>query len=169
MPGLSWRYWMVRIPHTPEERGTLLLTELFADNWVLLKALYESRAELPTDNIFIAAAIGDANAVQALLAADPSQATRLGGPKQTQAITYAAHGQFYLIDESYPARQQQIVQLLLANGADPSSSAPQHEGDGRWTALYGCCRQKGNPAVVKLLLDAGSNTDDGESLYHASE
>src|SRR5262249_485808 len=37
------------------------------------------------------------------------------------------------------------------------------------SALYGCCRAPGNPGGAKLLLDAGANTDDGESLYHASE
>jgi len=155
--------------HTPRERGNRLLKELFGDNWALLQELYERRNELPADDIFIAAGLGNAAAVESLLAADPSLAQRLGGPKQTQAITYAAHGRFYLLDDSYRARQQQIVKLLLAHGADPSSSAPQDEGDGRLSALYGCCRQTGNPVVAKLLLEAGANPDDGESLYHSSE
>jgi ankyrin repeat protein len=155
--------------HTPLERGNLLLKGLFGDNWALLQELYERRAELPADDIFIAAGLGNAAAVESLLAADPSLARRPGGPKQTQAITYAAHGRFYLLDDSYRERQQQIVKLLLSHGADPNSSAPQDEGDGRWSALYGCCRQTGNPAVAKLLLEAGANPDDGESLYHSSE
>ena len=61
---------------------------------------------------------------------------------------------FFLIDASYSARQQQIVKLLLANGADPSSAAPNEEGDGRGrlSALYGCCRQPGNPAVPQSRI-----------------
>jgi ankyrin repeat protein len=157
--------------HTPEERGNLLLKELFGDNRALRLELYERRAELPADNIFVASVLGNVAAVESLLAADPSLAQRLGGPKQTQAITYAAHSRFFLIDASYSARQQQIVKLLLANGADPNSAAPNEEGDGsgRLSALYACCRQPGNPAVARLLLDAGANPDDGESLYHSSE
>jgi hypothetical protein len=156
---------------TPAERGTLLLKELFGDNWALRQELYERRAELPADDFFVAAVLGNVAAVESLLAADPSLAQRLGGPKQTQAITYAAHSRFYLIDASYCARQQQIIKLLLAKGADPNSAAPNDAGDGRGrlSALYGCCRQTGNPAVAKLLLDAGANPDDGESLYHSSE
>jgi hypothetical protein len=157
--------------HTPAERGNLLLRELFGDNRALTLELYERRAELPADNIFVAAVLGNVAAVESLLAADPSLARRLGSPKQTQAITYAAHSRFFLIDASYSVRQLQIVKLLLANGADPNSAAPNEEGDGRGrlSALYGCCRQPGNPAVAKLLLDAGANPDDGESLYHSSE
>src|SRR3569833_536287 len=146
-----------------------LLKELFGDNWAVLRELYERRAELPADDIFIAAALGNVTAVAALLAADPPLAQRAGGPQETQAITYAAHGRFYLFDHGYAGRQQQIVKLLLAHGADPNSSAAQDEGDGRLSALYGCCRQTGNAPVAKLLLDAGANPDDGESLYHASE
>jgi ankyrin repeat protein len=155
--------------HTPLERGNRLLQEVFGDNWALLQELYERRDELPADDIFIAAGVGNVAAVESLIAADPTLAQRAGGPKQTQAITYAAHGRFYLLDKSYYARQQRIVKLLLAHGADPNSSAPRDEGDGRLSALYGCCRQTGNPVVAKLLLDAGANPDDGESLYHSSE
>jgi len=155
--------------HTPSERGNRLLVALFGENWALLRELYEHRDALPADDIFIAAALGNVAAVESLLAADPSLARCTGGPKQTQAITYAAHGRFYLLDYSYAERQQRIVKLLLAHGADPNSSVPQDEGDRRLSALYGCCRQTGNAPVAKLLLDAGANPDDGESLYHASE
>lgn len=155
--------------HSPAERANLLLKELFGDNWALHLELYERRAELPVDNIFVAAALGDVAVVESLLVADPSLARSSGGPRQTQAISYAAFGRFFLLDEAYAARQQRIVKLLLANGADPNSSAHQDEGDGRLSTLYGCCRQPGNPAVAKLLLDAGADPNDGESLYHVSE
>jgi ankyrin repeat protein len=157
--------------HTPAERGDLLLKELFGDNWPLRQELYERRAELPADNIFVAAVLGNVAAVESLLAADPTLAQRVGGPKKTQAITYAAHARFFLVDDTYLTRQQRIIELLLANGADPNSAAPNEDGDGRGrlSALYGCCRQPGNPAVAKMLLDAGANPDDGESLYHSSE
>jgi ankyrin repeat protein len=78
-----------------------------------------------------------------------------------------------LLDDSYLDRQSRIVTLLLAHGADPNSFVTEQsrgkEGAGRLSALYGCCRQPGNPTIAKLLLDAGANPDDGESLYHASE
>jgi len=44
---------------TPEERGNLLLKELFGDNRALRLELNERRAELPADNIFLASVLGN--------------------------------------------------------------------------------------------------------------
>jgi ankyrin repeat protein len=159
--------------HTPAERGELLLKTLFTDNFALLEALYERRDSLPFQDIYIAAALGNVPLVESMLAADSTWATRVGGPLQTQAITYACFGRFALFDPAYSARQQTIVTSLLAHGANPNASAYEKdrgkEGNGRLSSLYGCCRAPGNPQVAKILLDAGASTDDGESLYHASE
>lgn len=158
---------------SPEERAALLLQSLFGDNHLLLQELYDRRDSLPASDFFVAAALGNVAVVESMLAADSAWASRVGGPMQTQAITYAAHARFSLTDHTYPARQQRIVTLLLSHGADPSSFAREQsageQGGGRLSALYGCCRQPGNTAIAKLLLDAGATTDDGESLYHASE
>jgi len=155
------------------ERGALLLRALFNDNFALLEELYARRESLPAEDIFIAAALGNVASVEALLTADPARATQIGGPRQTQAITYAAYSRIALLDDSYLERQRKIVMLLLAHGADPNSfvfeQSRGYEGDGHLSALYGCCRQPGNPTIAKLLLDAGAKADDGESLYHASE
>ncbi len=156
--------------HTPAQRGELLLKTLFTDNLPLLEELYERRDILPSRDFFLAAAVGDVAVVESMLAADPTWATRVGGPSQTQAITYASYGRFAALDETYAARQQTIIQLMLAHGADPNASADRGDGgDGRLSCLYGCCRAPGNPQAARLLLEAGARTDDGESLYHASE
>ena len=158
---------------SPEELGVLLLQTLFTDNFSLLGELYARRESLLASDFFLAAALGNVAVVESMLTGDPTWASRLGGPLQTQAITYAAHARFWLTDDTYRTRQQQIVKLLLSHGADPNSfvskAARGEQGDGRLSALYGCCRQPGNPAIAKLLLDAGALADDGETLYHASE
>lgn len=157
---------------SPEERGVLLLESLFTDNHALLQELYERRGDLPASDFFIAAAIGNIATVESMLAADSTWASRIGGPKQTQAIAYAAYARFGMTDDTYASRQQQVVSLLLSHGADPNSFVREEsrgKDTGRLSALYGCCRQPGNPAIAKLLLDAGASTDDGESLYHSSE
>jgi ankyrin repeat protein len=158
---------------SPEELGALLLQTVFTDNFTLLEELYARRGSLPAADFFLAAALGNVAVVESMLTADPAWASRLGGPLHTQAITYAAHARFWLMDDTYRTRQQQIVTALLSHGADPNSfvskAARGDGGDGGLSALYGCCRQPGNPAVAKLLLNAGARVDDGESLYHASE
>jgi ankyrin repeat protein len=158
---------------SPAELGVLLLRTLFTENAALLGELYARRDGLPASDFFLAAALANVAVVESMLTADPTWASRLGGPLQTQAITYVAHARFWVTDDTYRARQQQIVRLLLSYGADPNSfvskAARGEEGDGGLSALYGCCRQPGNPLIAKLLLDAGARVDDGESLYHASE
>jgi ankyrin repeat protein len=155
------------------ERGALLLRTLFNDNFALLEELYARRESLTASNIFIAAALGNLERVKALLAENPACATQIGGPLQTQAVTYAAYARFALLDDSYLDRQREVVALLLAHDADPNSFITEesrgNEGDRRLSALYGCCKQPGNPTIAKLLLDAGASPNDGESLYHASE
>lgn len=158
---------------SPEERGALLLETLFTENHSLLQELYDRRESLPKADFFVAAAVGNLAVVESMLAADSAWASRVGGPMQTQAITYAAYARFWLTDSTYLARQRRIVTLLLSHGADPNSFISEEsrgkQGAGRLSALYGSCRQPGNVPIAKLLLDAGANTDDGESLYHASE
>jgi ankyrin repeat protein len=84
-----------------------------------------------------------------------------------------AHAPFGIWDHTYPERQREIVEQLLKHGADPNSFVDEagrgKKGDGRLSALYGCCRKQGNPELAEILLRAGANPNDGESLYHASE
>jgi ankyrin repeat protein len=154
---------------SPQERIALLLSTLFTDNFTLLEELYGRRAGLPRGDFFLAAAVADAAAVEAMLEADPGRAREVGGPLRCQALVYAAHARLFLWDDTFRERQLRIVTALLAHGADPNAFAPKEQGDGGLSALYGCCRAPGNPQVAKLLLDAGARTGDGESVYHASE
>ena len=39
---------------------------------------------------------------------------------------------------------------------------------GRMSALYGAAGVKHDPELTRVLLEAGADTDDGESLYHAA-
>ena len=79
---------------------------------------------------------------------------------------------------SFAIAQHRSAQFLLAVGADPnqrissrwppaSLSAP----DDRYplSALYGAAGQNRDPALTKLLLHAGADPNDGESLYHSLE
>ena len=63
-----------------------------------------------------------------------------------------------------------MVARLLGMGADPNGSFMSADyPDNPFPCLYGAAGWARNPEVTKLLLDAGANPDDTESLYHATE
>jgi len=156
-----------------EDRADLLLKSIFESNYALLEELYSQRETLSGLNIFVTSALGDLETVRSVLEGNPQLATLVGGPRETQPITYVAHAPFGIWDHAYTERQQGIVKLLLKHGADPNSFVHEEgrgdKGNGRLSALYGCCRRPSNPELAQILLKAGANPNDGESLYHASD
>jgi ankyrin repeat protein len=86
---------------------------------------------------------------------DPNQP---GGPRNWAPLLYVCHSVFANAD---------LVRDLLARGADPNVSATTEWG--RTTALYGAAGVLHDPELTRVLLDAGAETDDGESLYHSVE
>jgi len=156
-----------------EDRAELLLKLIFESNYALLEDLYSHHKTLSGMNIFVACALGDVETVRSMVEGTPEFETLVGGPRKTQPVTYVAHAPFGIWDHTYPERQREIVKLLLEYGADPNAFVHEkgrgNKGDGRLSALYGCCRRPGNPGLAQILIKAGANPNDGESLYHASE
>jgi hypothetical protein len=83
---------------------------------------------------------------------------RAGGPRGRTPLLYACHSCF-----ASPA----LARELLRRGADPNASFTNEHG--RMSALYGAAGVHHRPELTELLLEAGANPDDGESLYHAVE
>ncbi|MCA9188876.1 MAG: ankyrin repeat domain-containing protein [Pirellulaceae bacterium] len=120
---------------------------------------------LATANIFAAATALDVAATREILEMDPRQATVLGGPKKWPAILYATWS--CLLAERQDAACE-VVQLLIDHGADPNASWRNPSGVVDESALYGCVNANCD-RVARVLLDAGADPNDGESLYHACE
>ena len=81
-----------------------------------------------------------------------------GGPRGWAPLVYACHSCF---DTAALGRD------LLARGADPNAFFVNEYG--RMSALYGAAGVRHDPELTRLLLEAGADPDDGESLYHATE
>jgi ankyrin repeat protein len=69
----------------------------------------------------------------------------------------------------HPREGELLAQLaeLLAAGADPNETFENEYGD--MSALYGAAGVVHNPEATRMLLAAGADPDDGESVYHAVE
>ena len=81
-----------------------------------------------------------------------------GGPRAWAPLVYVCHSCF---------ASAELAQALLRRGADPNASFVNEHG--RMSALYGAAGIAHDPQLTRLLLEAGADPDDGESLYHATE
>ena len=128
------------------------------------EAVLESAPELTRGDIHAACAAGDVDAVTDILETDPAAATTKGGPKDWTPILHAAWSCF--LSERADAMVR-VLELLLRHGADPDSYWV-NDDDWKESALYGCVENNCVPAA-RVLVDAGANPNDNESLYHACE
>jgi len=112
------------------------------------EALLAARPEL-VDDPWAALALGRA------WRGDPSTP---GGPRGWAPLFYVCHSCF-------PSAA--LAQELLARGADPN---PTFENEyGHMSALYGAAGVAHDAELTRVLLEAGADPDDGESLYHSTE
>jgi ankyrin repeat protein len=88
-------------------------------------------------------------------AGDPNEP---GGPRGWSPLLYVCHSCF---------PSPKLADELLRRGADPNVTFRNEHG--HMSALYGAAGVAHDPELTRVLLDAGANPNDGESLYHATE
>ena len=115
-------------------------------------------------SIHVVASLGFFPQVQELLASDPELVHSKAGDPPATPLLYACFTPRYRDPQMHPFLEETVKALLNA-GADPNSK------DGRYgvPALYGVTGMHDSPGVARLLLEAGANPTDGESVFHAAE
>jgi ankyrin repeat protein len=123
--------------------------------------------ELNEAGVYTALVLGDWRKVAAAIDTDPEWVTRKSGPQNCEPIVYVCFSRF-----AHPRSERHTdlaltLRLLLNRGADPDTAA--ETDDGPLSCLYAAAGLLGNADMTEILLDAGADPDDGESLYHATE
>ena len=145
------------------------------ERWAQARVLLAEYPELTAASVHAAAAAADAAALRRIVAADPGEARREGGPFRWQPLFYLA----------YARHDPQIgedavltsARLLLDAGADPNAGYLWHGLPTPFTVLTGAfgegelgpVRQPRHPhslALARLLLQAGADPNDGQALYN---
>ncbi|MEE3625169.1 ankyrin repeat domain-containing protein [Nitrospirillum sp. BR 11752] len=125
----------------------------------------------------LACAMGDATRVRQAIARDPTWVDRPGGPLNLPPLVAVTHSSLVRVP-GFTERLRDCAGALLAAGADPNqavgnrwppASVAQPSETERLSALYGAAGQNHDPGLTALLLQAGADPNDGESLYHALE
>lgn len=147
--------------------------DLFGARPALAARFLAARSDLTEGDAYLACAIGDEAALRAAVAADPDWIDRPGGALALPPLLAVTHSSLLRVP-AFAERLHRCVRLLLDAGADPNASIgnrwPPHSleqpGEERLSALYGAAAQH-DLSIVRSLLAAGADPDDGESLYHA--
>lgn len=111
------------------------------------RELLERSPEL-RDDPWVALSLGDPSRIR--------DAVQPGGPLDVPPLFYVARSR--LAADTVPAARD-----LLARGADPNGAAGE-----QWTNLSITC-SRGDARLAELLLDAGAEPNDDDSLYHSIE
>jgi ankyrin repeat protein len=143
---------------------------------VAVRVLAES-PDIAAGDPYLACAIGDEDALRMATKADPAWINRPGGPLRLPPLVAVTHSSLCGVPQ-FRERLYRCARFLLSAGADPnqriglrwppaSLSAP--DDDHPLSALYGAAGKNHDLALTKMLLDAGADPNDGESLYHSVE
>src|SRR6185503_4172506 len=81
-----------------------------------------------------------------------------GGPRDWPPVVYLTHSVYA------PAG---LLRELLGRGGDPNSKYANEYGT--MSALYGAAGILYDPELTRILLEAGADPDDNESVYHSTE
>jgi Ankyrin repeats (3 copies) len=137
------------------------------------RALLAEHPDLASATIHTAAAVGDVATARNLLAVDPAQSRREGGPHQWEPLLYLAYSR---VDSTAPGHSPlEVARLLLDAGADPDAGY-LWESAYPFTALTGAFGDgesgrntpphQNSLALARLLLEAGADPNDSQTLYN---
>lgn len=139
--------------------------------------LLEAKPELRGTDPWLACAMGDEALLRQTLEQDSAWVHQIGGPLRLAPLVAITHSGLLRLS-AFRRGLHACARLLLAAGADPNQSVGNRwppaslaapDEDQRLSALYGAAGQNHDAELTKMLLDAGANPNDGESLYHSLE
>lgn len=140
------------------------------------RLLAERPELLVPGDAYLACAVGDETEVRRAIERDAGWVNRSGGELNIAPLIAVTHSGLARLDP-FRQRLHRCVRLLLDAGASPDQAfgdrlpphSVNHPSNEKLTAIYGAAGKLHDPVMTQMLLAAGANPNDGESLYHSVE
>jgi len=150
----------------------ILRHAIFRGDPLVAARLYASHPEIATLDIFTAVAAGDLSEVNRRLAADPSSASRAGGPLDWPPLLYLTHMRL----PGGAVQAVEIARALLDRGAEATSSWHDSSSQIAFHAVTGVIglgetvqpTHERADDLVALLIERGADPCDSHALYNTS-
>ncbi|HVZ28995.1 MAG TPA: ankyrin repeat domain-containing protein, partial [Asticcacaulis sp.] len=123
--------------------------------------------DVATAGVYPALVLGNWQRVAETIEEDPDWVTEKSGPENVEPLVYVCFSRFAHGRSERAPQLALTARLLLSRGADPDTALESE--DGRLSCLYAASGLLNNSELTQLLLEAGADPNDGESLYHATE
>ncbi|MDO1580729.1 ankyrin repeat domain-containing protein [Rhizobium oryzicola] len=139
--------------------------------------LWNAHPDRLSGELAVACATGDVELIAEAVAVSSEWINQPLGPFKLPPLVAVTHSRLAALPNFQP-RLRAAVQRLLQAGADPNqrifnrfppASLDAPDETVPLSALYGAAGVNRDPVLTQMLLDAGADPNDGESLYHSLE
>ncbi|MGE0527325.1 MAG: ankyrin repeat domain-containing protein [Bdellovibrionales bacterium] len=135
--------------------------------------LLQHEPRLATHDLSTACLVGQYASVERAVEKNPAVVSIKTGLNDWEPLLYVCFSFFHAQSPETAENLLKIAHLLIANGADVNTSYAHSledvSADTRIPALYGPSGATNFPELAEILLKAGANPDERESLYHSTE
>jgi ankyrin repeat protein len=150
---------------TPERRAEGFVAASVEGRVREAVGILDAAPDIARHSLEAAAVLGDSAQVGEMLAVDPAAALAIDEVRGWPPLLYACYSHWHQIDSRRTAGLAEVVRLLLDAGASPNTNNGAREG--YRSALKGSV-ELNNPAVARVLLEAGANPDQGRPIGEAA-
>jgi ankyrin repeat protein len=136
------------------------------------ESLLAQHPQIAHAGFYVALVLGDHQHVAQAVTGSPALAKEKGGPQNCEPLLYVCVSRYAnpRNDQARAAALTETAGILLGHGANADAVVladdPPHSP---LSCLYGASGLNNNLALTEVLLNAGANPNDNESLYHSTE
>jgi len=144
--------------------------EAATSDFTRAEEILSAHPKIASAGFYVALVLGDHQQVDRTLTETPSLTNAKSGPRNCEPLIYLCFSRYSNRRSARAAAIVETARVLLRHGANPNASfTPQDLPNNPLSCLYAATGLNNNPDLGLLLLEAGANPNDGESLYHSTE